>query len=106
MNNLNATFSALGDKTRFAVVEQLLNFGECSVNELQTDTSISAPAFSRHLKVLRNAGLIQQRIDKQKRMYSVRPEAVRQIHTWVMDHQKFWEASLDRLEAALNESDL
>ncbi|MEW7008294.1 MULTISPECIES: ArsR/SmtB family transcription factor [unclassified Lentilitoribacter] len=102
MQNLSNTFSALGDKTRFAVVEQLLNEGELSVNDLQKNTTISPPAFSRHLKVLREAGVIQQRIDKQRRIYSVRPAAVQAIHRWVIDHQEFWQASVDRLEDALN----
>lgn len=103
MQNLTSTFSALGDQTRFAIVEQLLNNGELSVNELKTDSKISPPAFSRHLKVLREAGLIKQRVDQQRRLYSVKPEAVQAIHAWTMDHQEFWLASIDRLENALNQ---
>lgn len=103
MKNLASTFSALGDQTRFAIVEQLLNDGEMSVNELKKDSQISPPAFSRHLKVLREAGLVKQRIDQQRRLYSVEPDAVRAIHAWTMDHQQFWLASIDRLETALNQ---
>ncbi len=95
------TFSALGDGTRFAIVERLLTEGELTAGALQQGTEISAPAISRHLKVLRNAGIVRQRTDAQRRIYSVQPEAVRAIHRWTMDHRKFWEASLDRLEAAL-----
>jgi DNA-binding transcriptional ArsR family regulator len=62
---------------------------------------MSAPAVSRHLKVLREAGLIHQRVAGTKRFYSVRPEAMRAIADWTMDHKVFWEASLDRLEAHL-----
>lgn len=105
MHNLTTTFSALGDKTRFAVVEQLLSSGELSVTELKRDSKISPPAFSRHLKVLREAGIINQRIDKQRRMYSVKPQAVQAIHSWVMDYHEFWQASVARLEEALNDFD-
>jgi DNA-binding transcriptional ArsR family regulator len=67
MSNLTKTFAALGDDTRFAIVERLLKEGELSAGELQQNSPISAPAVSRHLKVLRSAGLVNQRIDKQRR---------------------------------------
>ncbi len=98
---LHNTFSALGDATRFAIVERLLNDGELSAGDLQGSAEISAPAISRHLKVLRTAGVIDQRVDKQRRMYSVRPVAVQAINAWVINHRVFWETSLDRLERAL-----
>lgn len=101
--NLQHTFSALGDPTRFAIVERLLDEGELSAGSLQTDVKISAPAISRHLKVLRKAGVIKQRIDAQRRLYSVRKEAVQSIHSWTINHKDFWENSLSRLEAALIE---
>ena len=98
MSSLTRTFAALGDDTRFAIVERLLQEGELSAGELQHGTSISAPAVSRHLKVLRNAGLVDQRTDKQRRIYSVRPEAVQSIGAWSMSYREFWQKSLDRLE--------
>ncbi len=102
MSRLTQTFSALGDETRFAIVERLLTGGEASAGDLQSVADISAPAISRHLKVLRNAGLIRQRVDRQRRMYAVEPEAVRAINAWIEYHRKFWEHSLDRLEHALD----
>ena len=103
MSNLHTTFAALGDATRFAIVERLLAKGELSAGDLQTGKTISPPAISRHLKVLREAGIVHQRIDKQRRMYSVRPEAVQTISTWTFSHREFWQASLDRLEQALKQ---
>lgn len=99
--NLQQTFSALGDPTRFAIVERLLDEGELSAGALQNAAEISAPAISRHLKVLRSAGVINQRIDAQRRLYSVRKEAVQSIHNWAMSHKDFWENSLTRLEVAM-----
>ena len=101
MTNLIQTFAALGDETRFAIVERLLKEGELSAGELQEGTDISAPAVSRHLKVLRSAGIVAQRIDKQRRLYSARPEAVQSVGAWTMSYRDFWQTSLDRLEWAL-----
>ena len=99
--NLSATFAALGDPTRFAIVERLLQDGELSAGALLDAAPISPPAISRHLKVLRNAGVVHQRIDAQRRLYSVRPEAVQTICSWTESHRDFWQASLDRLDALL-----
>ena len=99
--NLPDTFSALGDSTRFAIVERLLASGELGAGDLLDAGDISPPAISRHLKVLRNAGIIVQRVDKQRRLYSVKPETIRAIGEWTISHREFWEKSLDRLEAIL-----
>ncbi len=103
MNDLPATFAALGDATRFTIVERLLNEGELSAGELKDGLSISPPAISRHLKVLRESGLVRRRVDKQRRIYSARPEAVQSIGAWTMSHREFWTKSLDRLELALKQ---
>ena len=99
--SLHQTFASLGDPTRFAIVERLLTEGELSAGRLQDQAKISAPAISRHLKLLRNAGVIQQRIDAQRRLYSVRPETVQAIHAWTMNYKDFWAGSLEKLEASL-----
>ncbi|MEO0774180.1 MAG: metalloregulator ArsR/SmtB family transcription factor [Pseudomonadota bacterium] len=101
MTSLIHKFSALSDSTRLSVVERLMAEGELPAGTLVAQTEMSAPAMSRHLKVLREAGLIHQRVEGTKRLYSVRPEAMRAIADWTMDHKQFWDASLDRLEAHL-----
>ncbi len=101
MIELSTTFAALGDPVRLGIVERLLNEGELSAGVLQEGLAISPPAVSRHLKVLRGAGVLAQRVDAQRRLYSVRPEAVQAIGAWTMSHREFWQASLDRLEDAL-----
>jgi len=107
MSNLSRTFAALSDETRFAVVERLMSEGELPAGALVEGADMSAPAMSRHLKVLREAGLIAQRSEGTKRLYSVRPEALQAVADWTMDHRAFWEAGLDRLDAmlALEEKD-
>ena len=103
MNKLSHTFAALSDETRLAVVERLMAEGELPAGTLAQDAAISGPAISRHLKVLREAGVIRQRAEGTRRLYSVRPEALRAISNWTMDHRAFWEAGLDRLDALLAE---
>jgi DNA-binding transcriptional ArsR family regulator len=103
MPDLVLAFNALGDPTRFAIVERLLAQGALSAGDLQDVAAISAPAISRHLKVLREAGLVTQTVDKQRRIYAVNPDAVRTISDWTLSHREFWNGSLDRLAAALQE---
>lgn len=103
MPDLVTTFAALGDPTRFAIVERLLTQGNLAAGDLQDVAQLSAPAISRHLKVLREAGLVTQTVDKQRRIYAVRPEAMQSVNAWMMDHRAFWESSLDRLAKALED---
>ncbi|WP_136634309.1 ArsR/SmtB family transcription factor [Pseudooceanicola onchidii] len=101
MTELTRTFAALSDPTRFDLVDKLLRRGELPAGTLAEEATISAPAISRHLKVLREAGVIQQRIAGTHRFYSVNPRALQGIHAWTMDHSAFWAASLDRLDTLL-----
>ena len=101
MAHLSSTFAALGNATRFAIVERLLQNGEMPAGDILDVGDMSAPAISRHIKVLRQAGIVHQRIDQQRRMYSVRPEAVQAISTWSLTYRDFWEQGLDRLARAM-----
>jgi DNA-binding transcriptional ArsR family regulator len=94
------SFAALGHEVRFAIVERLLRDGELAAGEL-ADASLSAPAMSHHFKVLRDTGIVVQRVDAQRRLYSVRPEAMRAIGQWTLTYKQFWEQSLDRLGRAI-----
>lgn len=101
MSELPAVFAALGDATRFAIVEKLMSEGELAVGDLLEVGGISPPAISRHLKVLRTAGIVERRIDQQRRLYSIKPETVQSIEDWTLHYRKFWQQSLDRLETLL-----
>lgn len=105
MTHLSATFSALSDETRLNIVERLMQDGELPAGELVSEAGISGPAISRHLKVLRQAGLVSQRADGNRRLYAARPEALQAIADWTLDHRAFWQAGLDRLETLLSEDD-
>lgn len=98
--HISGTFAALGHQVRFAIVERLLREGELAAGEL-ADPAMSAPAMSHHFKVLREAGIVSQRIDAQRRLYSVRPQAIKMIGEWSMTYEDFWRRSLDRLGRAI-----
>ena len=101
MPDLLNIFSALSDATRLSVIEKLMTDGELPAGALVETAQMTGPAMSRHLKVLRNAGLITQRIDGTRRLYSVKPEALKTISNWTLDHRAFWQAGMDRLESML-----
>ncbi len=100
--SLAPQFAALGDPTRLAIIDRLIAEGPQPAGALQDVANISAPAISRHLKVLRSAGLVQQQVDAQRRIYSVNPQAIRAIGTWTITRRDFWEGSLDRLAVLLD----
>ncbi len=99
------TFAALADPTRLSVVEELMHRGELPAGALVTHAGMTAPAVSRHLKVLREAGVITQRAEGTKRYYRVAPEAMKSISDWTISHRSFWESGLDRLDAILAADD-
>jgi DNA-binding transcriptional ArsR family regulator len=96
---LDAVFAALADPTRRAIVERLLSRGEQSVGDLSRPFAISAPAISRHLRVLEQAGLIERRVERQWRYVRVAPAALKPMQTWLARQQQHWMAALDRMEA-------
>ena len=105
MTHMAHSFAALGDPTRLAIVERLMDHGDLSVGELLDVADVSPPAISKHLKVLRQAGVVTQKIDKQRRIYAVEKSAVEAIGAWTMSRKEFWGTSLDRLMVALQIED-
>lgn len=95
------TFAALGDPTRFAIVESLLETGEQPAGAIHDSFDLSATAVSRHLKVLREADIISQRKLGKQQLYTVKPDAIQAINDWAISYQTFWSGSLDRLAASL-----
>jgi DNA-binding transcriptional ArsR family regulator len=99
---LNATFLALADPTRRAILAHLAT-GDAAVNELAKPHNMSQPAISKHLKILERAGLISRGIDAQRRPRSLNPKPLAQATEWLEGYRQFWEASFDRLDNLLDE---
>lgn len=97
---LDATFAALADPTRRAILERLAD-GEATVNELAEPFAMSLPAVSRHLRVLEKAGLISRQRRAQYRPCKLEPGRLGEAAAWLQHYRRFWEISFDRLDAFL-----
>lgn len=89
-------FEVLAEPNRRHILD-MLNSGEKPVGELVADLELSQPAVSKHLRVLRDAGLVAVRADAQRRLYRVCPEQLRTLDDWLAPYRRSWEASLDDL---------
>jgi len=101
-DRLSLTFAALADPTRRAILARLAS-GEASVKELAEPFEISAPAITKHLKVLRNAGLITQGRQAQWRPCQLDAAPLHEVADFIDQYRQFWEQSLDRLDDYLKE---
>jgi DNA-binding transcriptional ArsR family regulator len=94
-------FEVLAEPNRRRILE-LLRVEERPVSELVRELSVSQPAVSKHLRVLREAGLVTVRPDAQRRVYRVSPEPLREMDRWLEPYRQLWSGSLDRLEEHLD----
>lgn len=101
-NNLDATFAALADPTRRAILARLAS-GEASVTELAEPFAMSQPAISKHLKVLERAGLISRGQDAQRRPRRLEAKPLADATEWLENYRRYWESSFHRLDALLEE---
>ena len=99
---LNATFAALADPTRRAILARLAT-GEASVTELAQPFAMSQPAVSKHLKVLERAGLVSRGRDAQRRPRRLEPKPLAEANQWLERYRKAWEANFCRLDDLLSE---
>ena len=97
---MTATFEVLAEESRRRILD-LLAEGERPVGELVAVLSLSQPAVSKHLKVLRDAGLVESRTDAQRRIYRVRAEPLREVDEWLTPYRRRWEPTSTRLERHL-----
>jgi DNA-binding transcriptional ArsR family regulator len=93
-------FEVLAEPNRRQIVE-LLRHGERPVGELVASLSLSQPAVSKHLRVLRDAGMVEVRGDAQRRLYRLRPEPLRAVDEWLTPYRAMWASSPDDLERHL-----
>lgn len=96
-------FEVLAEPARRQILD-LIRDEELSVGELVESLSMSQPAVSKHLRVLRNSGFVEARVDGQRRMYHVTPEPLGEVVAWLEPYRRMWEERLDRLARHLEET--
>lgn len=101
-DRLDATFAALADPTRRAILARLAA-GEASVMELAEPFAMTQPAISKHLKVLERAGLISRRCDAQRRPCRIEAKPLEEATQWLENYRQFWETTFQRLDTLLDE---
>lgn len=99
------SFAALSDASRRSIIVMLAEEGELNAGEIGARFDFTASALSKHLKILREAKLVQMEKRAQSRVYSVDPQGLQEMERWMRDVNKFWSRGLDRLEAALRAED-
>jgi DNA-binding transcriptional ArsR family regulator len=95
-------FEVVAEPTRRRILDLLLT-GERPVGDLVMDLGMSQPGVSRHLRVLREAGLVTSRTDAQRRLYSINPGPLAELDEWLTPYRRLWTARLDHLEAHLDD---
>lgn len=101
---METAFEVLAEGNRRRILD-LLRGGEKPVGDLVDGLLLSQPAVSKHLRVLRDAGLVEVRVDAQRRLYRLRPQLLQEMDEWLAPYRVLWSESLDRLERHLNAMD-
>ena len=97
---LSGVMGALADPVRVSIVRELAAHGELVCGTL--DLGVSKATRSHHLRVLRESGFVEARVEAQKRVYSIRPEPFREVDEWLQPFRRFWEGRIDALERHLD----
>jgi DNA-binding transcriptional ArsR family regulator len=94
------TLRALAEPNRFQIVELLRN-GPRPVGDVVDRLGLGQPQVSKHLRVLSEAGLVDVRVDAQRRIYALRPGPLQELEVWIERYRRIWEANFQRLDALL-----
>ena len=97
---METTLQVIAEPRRQAILD-LLRAGELPVGELVARLGLSQPLVSKHLRVLKDAGLVQVRADAQRRLYRIRPEPLAELDDWLAPYRALWSGHLDLLEQHL-----
>lgn len=98
---MESAFAILAEPNRRAMLS-LLAMSERSVGELERQLRMPQPSVSKHLRVLRDAGFVESRVDAQRRVYRLRPEPLMELDSWLAPFRRFWSAHVDALERHLD----
>jgi DNA-binding transcriptional ArsR family regulator len=98
---MESTFAIIAEPSRRAILS-LLSSAERSVGDIEEQLSLPQPSVSKHLRILRDAGFVESRVDAQRRLYRIRPEPLMEIDAWLAPFRRFWSVHLDALERHLD----
>jgi len=98
---MESTFGIIAEPSRRAILS-LLASSERSVSEIERSLRLPQPSVSKHLRVLRDAGFVEARVDAQRRVYRIRPEPLMEVDAWLAPFRRFWSAHVDALERHLD----
>lgn len=98
---MESTYAVIAEPNRRAILS-LLAGAERSVGEIEEQLSLPQPSVSKHLRVLREAGFVESRVDAQRRLYRIRPEPLREVDAWLESFRRFWCVRVDALERHLD----
>lgn len=98
---MESSFTIVAEPSRRAILGMLLT-AEHSVGEIELELGLSQPAVSKHLRVLRDAGFVESRVEGQRRLYRLRPEPLMELDEWLAPFRRFWSRHLDALERHLD----
>jgi DNA-binding transcriptional ArsR family regulator len=101
---VNSSFAVVAEPNRRAILGLLLS-SERSVGEIERKLRLSQPAVSKHLRVLREAGFVESRVEAQQRVYRLRPEPLMELDEWLAPFRRFWSKRVDALEQYLDRMD-
>ncbi|MDQ3281735.1 MAG: metalloregulator ArsR/SmtB family transcription factor [Acidobacteriota bacterium] len=98
---MESAFAVIAEPNRRAILS-MLSSSELSVGELMDQLQLPQPSVSKHLKVLREAGFVESRIEAQRRVYSLNPEPLQEVDQWLEPFRRFWSKHVDALERHLD----
>ena len=98
---MESSFAIVAEPNRRAILSLLLS-SERSVGEIERKLRLSQPSVSKHLRVLREAGFVESRIEAQQRLYRLRPEPLMELDEWLEPFRRFWSTHVDALERHLD----
>jgi DNA-binding transcriptional ArsR family regulator len=98
---MESAFTIIAEPSRRAILS-LLAASEQSVGDLEEQLHLSQPSVSKHLRVLREAGFVESRVDAQRRLYRLRPEPLMEVDAWLTQFRRYWTAQVDALERHLD----
>jgi DNA-binding transcriptional ArsR family regulator len=100
VKTMESSFSIVAEPNRRAILS-LLAASERTVGEIERQLQMPQSSVSKHLRVLREAGLVESRVDAQRRVYRIRPEPLQELDAWLDPFRRFWTAHVDALEQHL-----